>query len=83
MNPIAPTQPAQPTHGATPATYDGLQHWRGTVNALEAIATQHCDDLLIPDELGQIGPKTVSVFLKMRQIKIHTGCTSTNLKAFQ
>ncbi|OQW87023.1 MAG: hypothetical protein BWK72_14895 [Rhodoferax ferrireducens] len=35
-----------------------LQRWRATDNALEAIAAQHCDGLLILDELAQIDPKT-------------------------
>lgn len=35
-----------------------LQRWRATDNALESIAAQHCDSLLILDELAQIDPKT-------------------------
>ena len=35
-----------------------LQRWRATDNALEAIAAQHSDGLLILDELAQIDPKT-------------------------
>ena len=35
-----------------------LQRWRTTDNALEAIAAQHCDSLLILDELAQVDPKT-------------------------
>ena len=35
-----------------------LQRWRATDNALEAIAAQHCDGLLILDELAQVDPKT-------------------------
>ena len=35
-----------------------LQTWRATDNALEAIAAQHCDGLLILDELAQVDPKT-------------------------
>jgi putative DNA primase/helicase len=35
-----------------------LQRWRATDNALEAIAAQHCDGVLILDELAQIDPKT-------------------------
>ncbi len=31
-----------------------LQRWRTTDNALEAIAAQHCDSLLILDELAQV-----------------------------
>jgi putative DNA primase/helicase len=34
-----------------------VQRWRTTDNALEAIAVQHCDCLLILDELGQLDPK--------------------------
>ena len=34
-----------------------LQRWRATYNALEAIAAQHSDCLLILDELAQIEPK--------------------------
>ncbi len=35
-----------------------LQRWRTTDNALEAIAAQHNDGLLILDELAQVDPKT-------------------------
>jgi putative DNA primase/helicase len=35
-----------------------LQRWRSTDNALEAIASQHCDGLLILDELAQVDPRT-------------------------
>lgn len=35
-----------------------LQRWRTTDNALEAIAAQHSDCLLILDELAQVDPKT-------------------------
>ena len=35
-----------------------LQRWRTTDNALEAIAAQHSDCLLILDELSQVDPKT-------------------------
>ncbi len=35
-----------------------LQRWRTTDNALEAIAAQHSDALLILDELAQVDPKT-------------------------
>jgi putative DNA primase/helicase len=35
-----------------------MQRWRTTDNALEAIAAQHCDVLLILDELAQVDPKT-------------------------
>lgn len=35
-----------------------LQRWRAIDNALEAIAAQHSDCLLILDELAQIDPKT-------------------------
>ena len=35
-----------------------MQRWRTTDNALEAIAAQHCDGLLILDELAQVDPKT-------------------------
>jgi putative DNA primase/helicase len=34
-----------------------MQRWRTTDNALEAIAVQHCDSLLILDEFGQLDPK--------------------------
>lgn len=34
-----------------------LQRWRTTDNALEAIAAQHCDALLILDELAQVDGK--------------------------
>ena len=35
-----------------------LQRWRTTDNALEAIAAQHSDCLLLLDELAQVDPKT-------------------------
>jgi len=35
-----------------------LQRWRATDNAIEMIAAQHCDGLLILDELAQVDPKT-------------------------
>ena len=35
-----------------------LQRWRATDNALETVAAQHCDALLILDELAQVDPKT-------------------------
>lgn len=35
-----------------------LQRWRATDNALEAVAAQHCDTLLILDELAQVDPRT-------------------------
>lgn len=35
-----------------------MQRWRTTDNALEGIAAQHCDGLLILDELAQVDPKT-------------------------
>ena len=34
-----------------------LQRWRTTDNALELIAAQHCDSLLVLDELAQVDPK--------------------------
>jgi putative DNA primase/helicase len=34
-----------------------MQRWRTTDNALEAIASQHCDCTLILDEFGQLDPK--------------------------
>lgn len=34
-----------------------MQRWRSTDNALEAIAAQHCDGLLILDELAQVDPR--------------------------
>lgn len=46
---------------AAASVYGGssyLQRWRTTDNALEAIAAQHSDCLLILDELAQIDPKT-------------------------
>ncbi len=35
-----------------------MQRWRATDNALEAIAAQHCDGLLILDELAQVDSRT-------------------------
>lgn len=35
-----------------------LQRWRTTDNALESIAAQHCDGVLVLDELAQVDPKT-------------------------
>jgi putative DNA primase/helicase len=34
-----------------------MQRWRATDNAIESIAAQHCDALLVLDELAQIDPK--------------------------
>ena len=34
-----------------------MQRWRTTTNALESIAVQHCDGLLILDEFGQLDPR--------------------------
>lgn len=34
-----------------------MQRWRTTDNALEVIAAQYCDQLLILDELGQVDPR--------------------------
>jgi putative DNA primase/helicase len=34
-----------------------LQRWRATDNAIESIAAQHCDALLVLDELAQVDPK--------------------------
>lgn len=34
-----------------------MQRWRATDNALEAIASNHCDSLLVLDELAQVDPK--------------------------
>ena len=34
-----------------------MQRWRATDNAIEAIAAQHCDALLVLDELAQVDPK--------------------------
>lgn len=36
-----------------------MQRWRTTDNALEATAVQHCDSLLILDEIGQVDGKVV------------------------
>lgn len=36
-----------------------MQRWRTTDNALEATAVQHCDGLLILDEIGQVDGKVV------------------------
>lgn len=36
---------------------DYVQRWRATANGIEAIAAQHCDCLLILDELGQVDPR--------------------------
>ena len=36
---------------------DYMQRWRATDNGLEGLATQHCDALLLLDELAQIDPK--------------------------
>lgn len=37
--------------------HDYMQRWRATDNGLEALAMQHCDALLLLDELAQIDPK--------------------------
>lgn len=36
---------------------DYLHRWRATDNGLESLATQHCDALLLLDELAQLDPK--------------------------
>jgi uncharacterized protein (DUF927 family) len=36
---------------------DYMQRWRSTDNGLEVLAVQHCDSLLLLDELAQIDPK--------------------------
>ncbi|MFM0287894.1 DUF927 domain-containing protein [Paraburkholderia megapolitana] len=38
---------------------DYVRSWRATDNALELTAAQHCDTLLILDEIGQVDPKVV------------------------
>jgi putative DNA primase/helicase len=46
---------------AAASVYGGpnyMQRWRTTDNALEGIAVQHCDGLLILDELAQVDSKT-------------------------
>ena len=42
-----------------------LQRWRATDNALEATAAQHCDGLLILDELAQIDGRTAGAIAYM------------------
>lgn len=37
-----------------------IRNWRGTENAWEGIAAEHCDMILILDELGQGEPRVVS-----------------------
>ena len=62
-----------------------LQRWRTTDNALEAIAAQHSDCLLILDELAQVDPKTAgecAYMLANEQSKaraIRTGSPRTRL----
>jgi putative DNA primase/helicase len=62
-----------------------LQRWRTTDNALEAIAAQHSDCLLILDELAQVDPKTAgecAYMLANEQSKARatrTGATRTRL----
>jgi len=34
-----------------------LRRWRATANAIDAMAAQHCDTLLVLDELAQVDPK--------------------------
>lgn len=34
-----------------------MHRWRATANAIDALAAQHCDSLLILDEMGQVNPK--------------------------
>ncbi len=36
---------------------DYMQRWRATDNGLESLALQHCDSVLLLDELAQIDPK--------------------------
>ncbi len=62
-----------------------LQRWRTTDNALEAIAAQHSDCLLILDELSQVDPRTAgecAYMLANEQSKARatrTGATRTRL----
>ncbi len=56
-----------------------LQRWRTTDNALEAIAAQHSDVVLILDELAQVDPKTAgecAYMLANEQSKARSSRTS-------
>ncbi len=44
---------------------DFLRSWRATGNAMESTAAQHCDTLLILDEIGQVDPKEVGDIVYM------------------
>jgi putative DNA primase/helicase len=43
-----------------PDMHGTIRNWRGTENAWEGIAAEHCDMILILDELGQGEPRIVS-----------------------
>lgn len=34
-----------------------IKKWKATVNGLEAVASSHCDSILLLDELGEVAPK--------------------------
>ncbi|WP_200908726.1 DUF927 domain-containing protein [Caballeronia mineralivorans] len=44
---------------------DYVRGWKATDNALEAVATQHSDALLILDEIGQVEPRLVGDVIYM------------------
>ncbi|WP_186061359.1 DUF927 domain-containing protein [Burkholderia gladioli] len=44
---------------------DYVRSWKATDNALEAVATQHSDALLILDEIGQVEPRLVGDVIYM------------------
>lgn len=66
---------------AAASVYGGanyMQRGRATDNALESIAAQHCDGLLILDELAQVGPKTAGecAYLLSNEVsKARSTCT--------
>jgi len=43
--------------GSVWGSHDFLRRWRATANAIDAQAAQHCDTLLVLDELAQVDPK--------------------------
>ncbi|MDP4075233.1 DUF927 domain-containing protein [Acidovorax sp. A1169] len=55
-----------------------MQRWRTTDNALKAIAAQHCDSLLILDELAQVEGKVAGECVYMLANEQSKACATRN-----
>ncbi|MFM0319748.1 DUF927 domain-containing protein [Paraburkholderia nemoris] len=66
---LGTTSEGKSTGGAIAASVFGskdyVRGWKATDNALEAVATQHSDALLILDEIGQVEPRLVGDVIYM------------------